>query len=252
MEENPRAQANKIVRVKKAEFSSVSRLWAETIAWRHMPKPFPHMNVMYNIKRDSGILFCFSSDLEKFSNAAKSIESSPNRSDMISGFADKCKSDYDSALQVISDLGEVGLPSLPNESLYKVYSIVMSQHSELSKSLYIHSLLSIVRSGAASDFERALKERGIDLVQLDLAAKHLFENGLFEELSKRSYKSKAEIMLMTPEEIHSSIYGGVFEEWELENRKSHFIMLYDLEKDGPLVYSGEKSRVMEVSLDMRI
>jgi hypothetical protein len=33
----------------------------------------------------------------------------------------------------------------------------------------------------------------------------------------------------------------------MEGRLKHYIMLYDLEKDEPLVYTGEKARVMELN-----
>jgi len=45
--------------------------------------------------------------------------------------------------------------------------------------------------------------------------------------------------------------GGQFEEWEVEQRLSHYILVYDLEKDDPHVYSGEKSRTMEAMFGMK-
>ncbi len=242
----------KMIELKRTDFDSVSTLWAETMAWRHLPRPFPNINVMYNIKKDTGFVFLFSSDFDKFAKSVQNIESDGSKASIILELVDKCKKDYDSAMQAAKDLSEIDLESLPAESIYKIYSILLNQYSELAKPLFIYYLLSAVKSDMAFELESVLKDKGLEVKIIEYSLKQLFGSKIFEELSKRSYKSKKEIMLMSPEEIHNSIYGGVFEEWELENRKDHFIMVYDLEKDGPIIYSGEKSRVMEVSLNIRI
>ncbi len=231
---------SKFVRLKKFSSVSVSQLWSLTIAARKMPKGFYQINPISFVKSNEAEMFVLGKDLESFSSSSSDA--------LVQGFFNEWYTNYQSAKMSLDDLDALSFSSLSNEVLYKVYSIVTLQSSEVSRMFFFSKMLEATNSGLHSKLrslflEKSVSEEGI--IQLSL---NLFKEGIFEEIGRRIYKRRQDTLLMSPEEFHSALYGGVFEEEELEERKSNYIVVYDLEKDAPHVYSGEKARAMEASL----
>lgn len=86
-----------------------------------------------------------------------------------------------------------------------------------------------------------------DYVREALSRSIYSSRNIFAEISRRIGKKKDFVMTMTPEEINYALHGGLYEDWEIENRVKHNILVYDWEKEDPLVYTGEKGRVMELN-----
>jgi len=128
----------------------------------------------------------------------------------------------------------------------------MDIRTDLMKNIAVSELSRILNSSIHSDFNSHLSSEGISINDMNSMSSKIFDNMLFSEIGRRIYKRKEEVLLMTPEEIHVSLYNGVFDESEIEERKTHFILVYDLEKDAPHIYSGEKSRAMEALLKIKV
>lgn len=156
------------------------------------------------------------------------------------------KAEHSKLNQVAVDISSLNFSSLTDEVLYKVYSIVISQYSELCKYRNI-SILSN-KDSRLTPLSMALLSGEIDST---LSETRVSAEKMFEEISKRVQKKRDFVDVMTPEEIQYALGGGQFEEWEVEERMNHYILVYDLEKDDPHVYSGEKSRTMEAMFEMK-
>ena len=86
-----------------------------------------------------------------------------------------------------------------------------------------------------------------DYVREALSRSMYSSRKIFAEIGKRIGKKEGFVKIMTPDEINYALHGGLYDDWEIENRVKHYILVFDLEKDDPLVYTGEKARVMELN-----
>lgn len=235
-----------LVRLKKISNISVSQLWSFTIAIRNTPKGFFKPNPISFVRNNEAEIFVLKSDLEKFSLSIKenNIELNP--------FFSYWKNQYESAKASLNDLDSLNFSSLSNEILNKIYSIVVSQSSENARMFFFSEMIRATNSNLDSIISSFLSSNSISKEEIFSLSLNLFKEKMFEEIGKRIYKRKEEMFLMSPEEFYPSLYGGVFDESEIEERKSNYIVVYDLEKDAPHIYSGEKARAMEVSMKMNI
>jgi hypothetical protein len=240
-----------LVKCKKIVFNSVTELWSDARAWRHLVKPFSNLNPVFNVKNmEKGVMFLYSFDIE---NASRGVNAFLEQRDMImSDLISSSKKSMSLANQAVYEINSVNFASLSNESVFKVYSLFMDIRTDLMKNIAVSELSRILNSSIHSDFDSYLSSEGISINNMNSMSSKIFDNRLFSEIGRRIYKRKEEVLLMTPEEIYVSLYNGVFDESEIEERKTHFILVYDLEKDAPHIYSGEKSRVMEASLKIKI
>ncbi|MEM4589668.1 MAG: hypothetical protein QXK21_00150 [Candidatus Micrarchaeia archaeon] len=234
----------KFVRLHKFSNISTSQLWSFTIAARKMPKGFYQLNPISFVKENEGEMFILEKDLEKFS---KSIPTEVQNT-LIQNFFSEWFKSYELAKISINDLNGLSFSSLSNEVLYKIYSIISMQSSDVSKIIFFSKVLEVTNKDMHSKLRTLLSNRSISDEEILSLSLNLFNDKLFEEIGKRIYKNEKEILLMSPEEFHSALYGGVFDDEEIEERKTNYIMVYDLEKDAPHIYSGEKARAMEASL----
>ncbi|MCX8202515.1 MAG: hypothetical protein N3G74_01785 [Candidatus Micrarchaeota archaeon] len=238
------------VRLIKFSNISVSQLWALTIAARKMPKGFYQPNPISFVKSYEAELFILGKDVEKFSsNLPQSNEAAQQ---LLKNFVSESHKSYESAKVSLNDLNSLSFSSLSNETLYKVYSIIVSQSSEVARLFFLSKILEATAKDQHSIVQKFISEKSIQFDDIMPTSLSLFKDELFEEIGKRIYKKKQEAALMSPEEFHSALYGGVFDEEELAERKSNYIVVYDLEKDAPHIYSGEKARAMEASLLRRV
>lgn len=238
-----------LIKIEDLKDQSVSMLWSSIIAARKMPKPFSQLNPISFIKGNSGSMFVLDSDISNFVSSCKKIESiqGEKRKEIVSNMINEWIKKYISAEASIRDLKELNFSSFSNETLYKIYSIIISQGSDVMNIYYAKKFLLKSNSGIFNEIENALSNNNISDSSILSLRNNLFQNELFNEIGKRIYKRLDEVLLMSPEEMHSSLYGGVFDD-ELEERKSNYIIVYDLEKDAPHIYSGEKARAMEANL----
>jgi len=240
-----------LVKCRKITFSSVTEIWSESIAWRHLIKPFSNLNPVFNIKnKESGFMFLYSFDIDKASNNMNLFEEQKDA--ILNDLLSSSKKSISFAKQAISEISSFNLASLSNESVFKVYSLFLDIRTQLVKNIAISELSRILNSSIHSDLDSLLSKEGTSIDEMVYLSSKLFDNNLLVEIGTRIYKTKDYIQLMTPEEIQISLYNGIFDESEIEERKVHFILVYDLEKDAPHIYSGEKSRTMEASLKIKI
>ena len=220
-------------------------VWCECVAWRRLPSWLCNpVDVVFNAKRGKvdryygpkNMDLCVKRMAEKVSfdsSAAARLESD-------------LKAEHAKLSQVAADIGGLDPSSLTDEVIYKVYSIVLSQYSDLCKYRNISVL---------SGKDRRLAPLSMVLVsgEIDSALSETRSSAerMFEAIGRKVQRKRDFIDVMTPEEIHYALGGGQFEEWEVEQRMSHYILVYDLEKDDPHVYSGEKSRTMEAMFGMK-
>jgi len=161
-------------------------------------------------------------------------------------------------IQVATDIDIAKLGGLPDETVYKVYEIVLNQHTNLIKFNNIIQVASKMLNelGPTPESPKELNDALSEILkQKDQIDEAIFKSvsssaKLFNEIAKRINQKLDFVMSMTPEEINYALRGGIYDDWEISNRPQHFILVYDLEKDDPLVYTGEKARVMELSLKL--
>jgi hypothetical protein len=220
-------------------------VWCECAAWRRLPSWLCNpVNIVYNAKRGKvdryfgpkNMDLCVKRMAEKLSfdsSATARLESD-------------FKAEHAKLNQVAADIGGLDFSSLADDVIFKVYSIVLSQYSELCKYKNV-SILS-GKDSRLAPLSMALLSNDIDSA---LSATRASAEKMFEAISKRVQQKRDFVDVMTPEEIHYALGGGSFEEWEVEQRMNHYILVYDLEKDDPHVYSGEKSRTMEAMFGMK-
>ncbi|MEM3407941.1 MAG: hypothetical protein QXW80_00720 [Candidatus Micrarchaeia archaeon] len=237
--------------VKLHKFSniSVSQLWSFTVAARKMPKGFYQLNPISFVKENDGEMFILGKDLENFSKSFSGpMSSNEVQNALIQNFFSEWLKSYESAKISLNDLNGLSFSSLSNDVLYKVYSIISTQSSDVGRMLFFSKILEAANKDAYLKLRDLLSNKSISYEEIFSLSLNLFKDDLFEEIGKRIYKNKKETLLLSPEEFYSSLYGGVFDEQEIEERKTNYIMVYDLEKDAPHIYSGEKARAMEASL----
>lgn len=220
-------------------------VWCECVAWRRLPSWLcSPVNFVFNAKRGKidryrslkNIDLCVKRMAEKVSfdsSATARIESD-------------LKAEHTKLNQVAIDINGLNFSSLTDDVIYKVYSIVISQYSELCKYKNVSILSS--KDDRLAPLSMALLSGEIDSA---LSEARVSAEKMFGEIGKRVQKKRDFVDVMTPEEIHYALGGGQFDEWEVEQRTSHYILVYDLEKDDPHVYSGEKSRTMEAMFGMK-
>ncbi|MCS7109276.1 MAG: hypothetical protein NZ903_00570 [Candidatus Micrarchaeota archaeon] len=226
---------------------SVSHIWAFTISLRKTPIGFHKPNPITFVKSGEADLFVLKSDIEKFS----SFESK-NQDLSLDNFLLEWNRNYKLALVSLNDMKDIKLSSLPNETLYKIYSILLSQNIEVMKLFFLLKLYGSASNSRNSIFRQFVLEKSISYEDIFLTSVKLLDSNIFEEISKRIYVTKDDALLMSPEEIYSALHGGIFDMEELKDRSLSYIMVYDLEKDAPHIYSGEKARVIEASLLRRV
>jgi hypothetical protein len=203
------------------------------------------VKVVYSARKGKVEAYYGPKDMEA---CLKKISESMNADKTVVGrLASDCKIEHDKLVQAAADIDKLDLVSLPEDTLHKVYSILLKQYTEVSK-------FSNIISAASKDSKLAplFLENNItkDYVGEALSSVVLSSNNLFIEVSERLQKKEEFVMHMTPEEVDCGLHGGVFEDWEIESRFEHYILVYDMEKDDPHVYTGERARVMEVSLGL--
>ena len=220
-------------------------VWCECAAWRRLPSWLcTPVNVVFNARRGKADRYyspknmgvCVKRMAEKVSfdsSATAQLESD-------------FKAEHVKLNQVAADINGLDFSSLMDEVVYKVYSIVLSQYSDLCKYKNISVLSS--KDSHLAPLSMTLASGEIDSALSETRAS---AERMFEAISKRVQRKRDFVDVMTPEEMHYALGGGSFEEWEVEQRMSHYILVYDLEKDDPHVYSGEKSRTMEAMFGMK-
>jgi phosphohistidine swiveling domain-containing protein len=70
---------------------------------------------------------------------------------------------------------------------------------------------------------------------------------IFAEIGRRIGEKESFVKMMTPEEINFALHGGQYDRLEIGDRIDHYVLVYDWEKEDPMVYTGEKGRVMDLS-----
>ena len=202
------------------------------------------MNVVFNAKRGKVDRYYSPKNMDLC--VKRMAEKVSFDSSAAARFESDFKAEHAKLSQVAADIGGLDLSSLTDEVIYKVYSVVLSQYSELCKYKNI-SILSGKDSRLAS-LSMVLASGEIDSALSDTRAS---AEKMFETIARKVQKKQDFVDVMTPEEVHYALGGGSFEEWDVEQRMSHYILVYDLEKDDPHVYSGEKSRTMEAMFGMK-
>jgi len=181
-------------------------------------------------------------------------------------FSSECQAEHDKLVQVAVDIESTKFGGLPDEIIFKVYDILLDQYTNLQK--YSHICEAAIKEGkkrekdisplsSGSDSQtKNLADMLVEMNRLDSQLQEAFSKtqvntkNLFVEMSKRSGQKQETILLVTPEEMKYVISTGKVEDWEIQGRLMHYLMVYDLEKDDPLVYTLEKARVMELSLHL--
>ena len=220
-------------------------IWSECIARRQLPKNMcAPVHMIYNVRK--GIVDSFYDPKEMSACSKKIAERLTADKLELEHLALNCKTEHDKLMQVAVDLDKLDLVSLSDDQLFKVYTILLKQYGEVFKFNSIMQAASkdekIANSFSGSNLNK-------DFVEEALSGAVLSANNLFTEIGERLQRNDEFAMHMTPEEMDCSLHGGIFEEWEVESRKEHYLLVYDGEKDNPIAYVGERSRVMEVSFN---
>ncbi|MEM2974198.1 MAG: PEP-utilizing enzyme, partial [Candidatus Micrarchaeia archaeon] len=90
-----------------------------------------------------------------------------------------------------------------------------------------------------------------DYVREALNMSILSSRKLYAEIGRRIGEKDSFVKMMTPEEINSALHGGQYDRFEIESRFDHYVVVYDWEKIDPIVYTGEKGRVMDLSFGFK-
>jgi len=250
--------------------------WCSCIAWYRLPQWLCRPVITIYTSKNGGVdMYC---DQEEMGNCSKSVvDKLTSDKNLLGRFSYECQIEQDKLRGAANDIDALKFGGLPDEILYKVYEILLNQYTEVCKYYNIASAASKEGKNRLEKYtaETANGEKTVDNVDsadshTDSQIKNLTDmlsemdnrkeqikgvfsetidrtKRLFSELSKRTGQKEEVVMLMTPEEVRFALHTGKIEEWEIEGRSTHYIMLYDLEKDDPLVYTLEKARVMELS-----
>ncbi|VVB73114.1 Uncharacterised protein [uncultured archaeon] len=214
-------------------------MWCECSAWRRLPSWLcVPVNIVYNAKR--GGVDRFYGPKNRDLCVKRMAEHLSFDGSVVSRLESSSKAECSKLNQVAADLGGLDFSSLTDDVIHKVYSIVLSQYSEACK----HKNMSILsgKDSRLAPLSMALLSSEIDS---SLSDARTASGRMFDEICKRVQRKREFVDVMTPEEMHYALGGGSFEEWEVEQRIDHYILVYDVEKDDPHAYSGEKSRTME-------
>jgi len=240
--------------------SNMTWIWCECIAWNKLPewlcKP---VTVVYNSK--NGVTDRYH-DQEEMNNAARDTTDKFMDKSNLDRFLYESQIEQEKLLQVAKDIEGLKTGGLPDEIIFKVYEILLNQYSEVCK---YSNLAEIVKKEGEKRLEKFKTEEGKEseiivieerLKEIDVKKAQLQETSdktiegtrkLFDELAKRTGQKISSVMVMSPEDIKFAIHTGKVEDWEIEGKMKHYIMVYDWEKIDPMVYTLEKARVMELS-----
>jgi len=220
-------------------------VWCECVAWRRLPSWLcTPVNGVFNAKQGRVDRYYGPKNMDLC--VKRMAERVSFDSSVIARLESNFKAEHAKLSQVVADINGLDFPSLTNDVIYKVYSVVISQYSELCKYKNI-SILS-GKDARLAPLSMALASGEIDST---LSETKVSAERMFEDIVRRVQQKRDFVDVMTPEEIHYALGGGSFEEWDVEQRMNHYILVYDLEKDDPHVYSGEKSRTMEAMFGMK-
>jgi len=220
-------------------------VWCECIAWRRLPSwlCIP-VNVVFNAKQ--GRVDRYYGPKNRDACIKRMAEHVSFDISVVARLESSFKAEHAKLSQVSADISGLDFPALTDEVIYKVYSVVLAQHSELCKYKNIAILSNKDNRLAPVSMALASGETDSALSEARASAERMFT-----DITRRIQQKRDFVDVMTPEEIHYALGGGSFDEWEVERRMGHYILVYDLEKDDPHVYSGEKSRTMEASFGLK-
>jgi len=220
-------------------------VWCECAAWRRLPPWLcVPVNIVFNAKQ--GRVDRYRSPKNMDLCVKRMAEHVSFNISVVARVESGFKAEHSKLVQVAADINGLDFSTLTDEVIYKVYSVVLSQYSELCKYKNISTLSN--KDSRLAPISMALASGEIDSA---LSETRSSAEKMFTDITRRVQKKRNFVDVMTPEEMHYALGGGQVEEWDVEPRINHYLLVYDLEKDDPHVYSGEKSRTMEAMFELK-